>query len=260
MATGGQPCGNGMASVVRTCHASRCDAITYQMDPYQRICENDETVLFVGGINVTHYAVSWNGGSFAADTTFTLACTADTTINAAVRNLDQPTCPAAEKHFEISVNPVTPVTLSTGIPGDTVCEGVPIRYTVEPSGFDRYVFYNNGAILQDSSMNGYATPGIAAGNSVRADVYQDGCITQTNAVQTVTIHPPALHLTASRIGTLCTDQIVTFTGTPDFSEYFFSDNTGATIRSETNTVSLPVDFTVNHTDSLRSFGLPGYRR
>ncbi|HYW95041.1 MAG TPA: gliding motility-associated C-terminal domain-containing protein, partial [Bacteroidales bacterium] len=255
IATGSQPCGDSEPSVVKTCYATACNAIDYQIDAYQDVCENEPAELTIRNISATNFSISWNGGAFSTDTSFSFMPVSDTVIHTLLKDNAQQECPSVEKDFNIRVNKIIPVTLSVaGVPGDTVCEGQRLTYLAEPAGFDRYVFYDENSVIQDSSLNEYTIAGISRNNALYAEVFQNGCLTQSDTVHTLVVHPPELHLSASKIGTLCKNEPVKFISTTGFARYVLSDSFAIVAKTSEDTLSLSVNFSSLSVVATDDFG------
>jgi gliding motility-associated-like protein len=232
MAMGSTECVTSLPSQQVTCYAQDCGIITFDIDPYHDVCENSDVNLELTNINIPDYSVSWNSEPYGSSTSSVLTATADTTVTVSLRDNNQPVCPTTEKTVVIDVRNTVPVTLTSNAANNTICTGEDLRLEVMPNTFERYVFMEGAVTLQDGINNFFMSTDIQSDLTIKADVYQNGCLTTTNTIATTVITPAAVTLTASESGSACREEEVVFTATPGFDTYQF--NNGSFILEETD--------------------------
>lgn len=243
MAMGSTDCVTSAPSKQVTCHAQDCGIISFNIDPYHDVCENSDVILELTSINIPDYSVAWNSEPFGSSTSGTLTATVDTTVTVFLRDNNQTNCPVTEKAVVIDVRNTVPVTLGSSATNNTICAGEELRLEVTPNTFERYVFTEGANTLQDGINNFFVSPNIQSDITIKADVYQNGCLTTTNTVATTVITPAAVNLTASESGSVCREEEVLFTATPGFSTYQFNNESFTLIETEQNSTGIQLNDT-----------------
>ncbi len=240
VAMGAADCVTSIPSEQVTCYARDCGIISYTIDPYHDVCENENITLELTDINIPNYSVSWNNGAYDSNTTLVLEARNDTSVNVSLRDNNQANCPAVNKTFQIDVRNIVPVTLSSNATNDQVCRGSELELTVSPNNFERYVFLHGADTLQDDMLNTFKTSNIPLDFDVQAHVYQNNCLSSTNVITTETLIPAELNLTASESGDFCKNDLVELTATSGFDQYIFLSEGGILEETEANSISIPV--------------------
>jgi len=240
IAAGSSDCMTSVPSQQVTCYAIDCDIITFDIDPYLSICENETVNLELTNINIPDYSVSWNNGDYGNNTSTEFTAVSDTAVSVRLLDNNQASCPPVNKTFVIEVSEIVPVTLTSSAENNRVCEGDEVSLTVTPETFERYIFLHGTDTLQDGMENTYTQSGIPANFTVKADVYQGNCLTNTNAITTETVIPAALNLTASSSGTVCREEPVVFTATAGFEQYYFDNGSYIVEETDQNSATIPV--------------------
>ncbi len=244
IALGDLPCGNSDPSPEVTGYAKVCTGISYSINPYYAICENEILNLNISNIKPSGYSVSWDGNPFGTDTTEVLTGKNDTIISVSVRNDAQPGCPIVTKHFEIIVTKIPQIVLLSQSPNDTICKSEEIEFHIMPETFDRYIFFDGITEMQDSILTRYKPKTIVNGNNISVEGLINGCSSKSNSIQTTIIPLKNITLTASKTGVVCQNEIIQLTATPGFDRYIFRDDVSKILESNKNLVSLNVNSTV----------------
>ncbi|MCK4922737.1 MAG: PKD domain-containing protein, partial [Bacteroidales bacterium] len=240
IALGDTPCGNSMISQVTTCYARDCDLISFSIESEKTSCENETLDLVVEDINIPDYSLSWNNGSTTLDTTFNFLSIIDTIVTVSLTDNNQPGCPSVNKYFNIDVITSDPIIISSNAVNDSICDYSELIISVTPSGYDRYVFYNNSDIVQDSIIPIYRSFDLLNDNLITVEVYNHGCLNTSNALHTEIIAIEPVYLQASETGDLCMNESVSFTASPGFSRYVFTDSINELFEDSQSTVDLDV--------------------
>lgn len=226
MALGTTPCGNSAASAGRTCYAMPCTGISFSLIIADTICEGSGITLTAGSITPATYNISWNGGAFGTQTTYSLSPAITTTVNAVVSNTAQPTCPNSFKYTIITVIPTPTVTLSFSSGNDSICTGSSIQVIASPATYDNYAFYNNTLSVQSSGNPTYSSSTLTGVNTFSVITDNMGCIDTSSSI-TLTVIPP-LPLTYSSNAsndTICQGAIYSLTTSPaGLSRYVYAVN------------------------------------
>jgi len=236
IATGSDPCGNSVPSVVKSCVATNCDAYSAIVAPYDTVCQDEQVELVISQINIPDYSVSWNGGSYGPDTTMLFTATSDSTITVDVKNNTQPTCPVYTRRFEISVIAVPELQLVSNDDDNVLCNGQQVSFVLLPATFDSYRYYNGLNVVQDSYLNKYGPVQLSDGDEIHATADVRGCTALSEKLQMTVKAPAALNLTSTAAGDICTNELVTLTATPGFSHYYFRDRDGIVADAASNSI------------------------
>ncbi len=176
IALGPAPCGNSDTSLIAKCYANDCSAITFDISPYQTICAEDSITLTLSNLNISPLNVSWNGGtSLPNKITFTVFPNSDSIVGVTVSNPLQPTCPAVNNFFDITLSPLPVATISVTPLTDSICYGTTLIYSASPAGYADYSFYNGLSLVQTSNNPDYEINTLANGNSIYVVPTNGGC-------------------------------------------------------------------------------------
>ncbi|HKK61068.1 MAG TPA: gliding motility-associated C-terminal domain-containing protein, partial [Bacteroidales bacterium] len=143
-----------------------------------------------------------------------------------------PQCPSIDKFFEVSVINTVPVNLSSNDSDNRICPGEGLSLSVEPQGFERYVFMNSADTLQDSIAHTLTFDSVIKDYNITAHVYQNNCLTTTSELNTEIITLPEVTMTASASGDVCRNEPIEITASPGFNNYLISN--GDYIVKESN--------------------------
>lgn len=110
---------------------------------------------------------------------------------------------------DITVNPLPLVSLTA--PVDSICQGNPVTFTAAPGTYATYVFYNNGAALQNSSSATY-TGVLPANNSVYVEAENLGCSSYSDTVSILILPTPVVSAGPSPQVACLNGPTVTLTG------------------------------------------------
>ncbi len=240
IAAGTSDCMTSVPSQQVTCYAIDCDIITFDIDPYLNVCENETVSLDLTNINIPDYSVSWNNGDYGNTISTELTAVKDTSVSVSLLDNNQASCPPVHKSFVIDVINIVPVTLTSSAENNMICEGGELTLSISPETFERYIFLNGTDTLQDGIDNTLNQSGIPENFTVMAEVYQGTCLTTTNTITTETVIPAALNLTASVSGTVCREEPVVFTATPGFEQYYFDNSSYIVEETDQNSATIPV--------------------
>ncbi len=136
-------------------------------------------------------------------------------------------------------------------PNDTVCVGECVTVTSSaPAGIIRYQFFNNGGLVQDSSINFYTNCNFTDGDAVTVvGVDANGCGTFSNDTAFIAVKPaPSITSLTPDQTPICEGESVTYTAVTnpatvdsiEFFEGFVSVQVGASNTYTTSTIATGV--------------------
>ena len=241
VATGQEPCGFSLPSVTISCSAGPCDDIDFIHQPYDTICEGETLSLSVTGITIPDYTLAWNGGAQGSDVTFSFQGLSDTVVSVMLTDNTQAACSPVTKYFEITVNPLPIVTLTSTAVNDSICEGELVQYIATPAGWDQYQFFTGTSqLLQDSGFHILETDTFSSYHEIYVQTMNSGCSSVSNTMGTSVLESPPLNLTGASQGDLCYGTFVEFTASPGYDRYLFKGSSGIIEESDQNILSLEV--------------------
>lgn len=241
IATSQGPCGYSMPSVSVSCSARPCDDIDFIHQPYDTVCEGESITLSVSGISVPDYTLAWNGEIQGSDETYILQGLGDSVVSISLTDISQPACPPVTKQFEITVNPLPVVTLSSTALNDSICNGEMVQYIATPAGWDQYQFFNGTSqLLQDSAYHVLECDTFSNYHEIYVQTMNSGCSSLSNTIGTSVLDVIPLNLTGSIQGDLCYGDYVEFTASPGYEKYLFTGSNGIIEESDQNNVIIGV--------------------
>jgi gliding motility-associated-like protein len=135
---------------------------------------------------------------------------------------------------------VVPNTINVAISfqPDTICAGETVTFTASPPGYQRYTFFLNQQLMQQSASNIFITNALQPGDSVRVSAFDGICFTNPSAFAKVNFYDVTTPLLSSNDADniLCPGQNVIFTAQGgNFSQYEFSVN-GVVVQTSTSNI------------------------
>lgn len=173
-----------------TCVAIDCDEINFSQTNVSDFCEGSTINLALYNFNIGNYSVSWNGGTPGTQTINTITPTQDTIITIEVVNMDQQECPSVVKEFNLEEKEVPEVSIASSSPNDTSCYGVDLQFTASPNYFDRYIFYDGYAVVQDGGDPVYVTDTLENNRPIFVYAVDNDCPSvPSDTIQTAMVDP-----------------------------------------------------------------------
>ncbi len=159
----------------------------------------------------------------------------------------------------LTVIPPLILNYSSNAVNDSLCQGVTLNLTANPSTLTRYVFRVNGVQRQDSPSNLFSYSALPPGNNIITITGYNylGCTNSPNDTVYITTLPyDPVTLIADAFDSICNHQVVTFTATPSgLPSYSFYRNgtlvqTGSSDRYNTGTLTQTDTITVKGTNVI----------
>ncbi|WP_020526091.1 immunoglobulin domain-containing protein [Cytophaga aurantiaca] len=196
---------------------------------------NKNGTNIAGATNATYTTTAAaNGDSYTVTLTSNATCASPTT--------------ATSTAIVMTVNPILPVSVSIATPSTTICTGTSVTFTATPTNggaAPTYQWRKGGVNIASATNATYTTTTAANGDSYTVVLTSNapcpsGNPATSNAIviTVTTVVTPAVSITASPAGTICTGTSVTFTAVPGNGgtapTYQWKKN-GTNIGGETNT-------------------------
>lgn len=240
-AVGEDPCGNSIVSDTVTCYAIPCEDIGFIPASIPNYCAGDTVVLSVNNIDTKGaFELTYND-SIINDSTISFIGAVDTSITIELTDFAQPGCPQFSYEYDVVVNPIPEFDFL--ISADTVCKNEEIIASSDTAGYGNYQFFVDGVLVQDSAyhiLNTSFNQELNKRMVLRA--LEKGCTySDTTELFVVPTPPNVLSLSSD---SLCQNGVVTFSGTPGYVRYEFSqyDQLSSTFNtlldSTTNTLDV----------------------
>ncbi len=178
----GSACGFGWVSDPKTCIAQNCNSITFDAGPDLKVCEGDEAYLEIHHISPSNFSISWNGGAPVKDSGYSLLPAGSTVVPVSLIDSTQLHCSPVTKKIAVEVIETPEVSLQSSVAGE-ICQETAIELTVQPSSYDRYFFFDNSQIVQDSSWHAAVIEHPQQGHHYFAIASKEGCTEATDTLQ-----------------------------------------------------------------------------
>lgn len=148
-------------------------------------------------------------------------------------------CQDISNALSLNVIPKQKIFVTSNVAADSLCRGVAVTYTLSPTTYQRYRFFNNSSLLQDSTLNVITVNSLGNPNRIFGQAIDvNGCLSQFSDTISKYIFPAtsvSLVSTAPN-DTVCEFTPVTFVASPSgFANYeFFTDF--ASVQSGTSNI------------------------
>ena len=244
--TAGAPCGNSLVSDSIYCIKGPYEPISFVANPSASVCEGDTVNLSIHSLITAspQYGISWDGGPFLKDSTYQLIADTSRIITVELNDSSQLHAPSF-KHY-IVLNVYKSPTASIVSKSSSLCEGLLHTFTSDTVGYDKYEYFLNGTIVQDSAYHAYSSNSLPAGaNQIILQTTNKGCVARDTL--DFTLVPKATAVINASSASVCEGDVIDYTAGGDYNYYVFTNTlTGEIIQDST----IKVMSTVMNTDTF----------
>jgi len=239
---GALPCGNTPVSDSVFCVAKPCDSITFSIGALPTYCAGDTVSLSIYNIKSVsgNVGISWDNGNFQKDSSYSFIATVSTNVLVKLHDSTQLSCPAFSYPFNVKVNTLEQVTFSTN--EHNLCQGVNYNFAADKAGYDKYRFYVNDTLQQDSSYHVFSANNFYPGNTkVVMETFEKACRSLDTVYVDVVAKQHVFLTTAA--DSICKGSTITYSATFGFDHYIFRNVNNNRIVQDTtlNTYSTSVN-------------------
>lgn len=227
------PCGNSLVSDSIYCPKGPYEPISFVANPSASACEGDTVNLSIHNLITasSQYWIRWDGGAFSKDSTFHLI--ADTSRLVTVEMIDsiQPNAPSFKHSFVLTVQAAPKAKIISK--SLNLCEGLLHTFTADTAGYDKYQYFLNGPLVQDSDYHVYSNNSLLAGaNQIILKTTDKGCFSRDTLDFNVV--PKVTAVINASSATVCEGDVIDYTAVGNFDYYIFTNTlTGKVIQDST---------------------------
>lgn len=164
-------------------------------------------------------------------------------MNVKVIATDDIGCSGESSFLPITMVPKPVITLSSNAVNSGICVGSDLIVSVNPSGFSKYKFYDNGMLVQDSSIVTFTRNSISKTYAISANaIHPFGCIGDTLSPVSIQLFDlPVITLSTSDIdNSICDGETYSIHASPSkMQTYSFYDANGLIISSSDSIYTYP---------------------
>lgn len=247
----GAPCGNSLVSDSIYCIKGPYEPISFVANPSASVCEGDTVNLSIHSLITpsSQYGISWDGGPFLKDSSYQLIADTSRIITIELKDSTQLHAPSFKHSIVLNVH-TSPKATIVG-KSSNLCEGLLHTFTADTAGYDKYEYFLNGTIVQDSAYHVYSNNSLPAGaNQLILRTVDKGCVARDTLDFNIVAKTTALINASS--ASVCEGDVIDYTAGGDYYYYIFKNTiTGEIIQDST----IKVMSTVMSTDSFLNVAL-----
>lgn len=217
------------------------------------VCEGSAVTFTVTSINSSYVYSNYkfyNGSTLIQNgSSNVLVTTALQPGNSIYAVATSNSCQDISNTLSLNVIPKQKIFVTSNVSQDSICRGVPVTYTLSPTSYQRFRFFNNVSLMQDSTLNTITVSTLNNPNRIFGQAEDiNGCLSEFSDTISKFIYPAtsvSLVSTAPQ-DTICELKPVSFVAAPSgYSNYeFFVDF--ASVQNSSSNVYTANNFNTSH--------------
>lgn len=227
------PCGNSVVSDSIYCKKGPYEPLSFVADPSVSACEGDTVNLNIHSLITpsSQYGISWDGGPFLKDSSYQIIASSSKLITIELNDSSQLYAPTFKHSIALIVQARPKATIISE--SLNLCEGLLHTFTADTAGYDKYEYFLNGTIVQDSAYHVYSNNSLPAGaNQLILQTTNKACVSKD--ILNFNIVPKATAVVNASSASVCEGDVINYTAVGNFDYYVFKNTlTGQILQDST---------------------------
>lgn len=227
------PCWESLVSDNIYCLRGPYKPISFVTNPSVSACEGDIVNLSIGSLITasSHYGISWDGGPFSKDLTYQLTASSSRFVTVEMMDSIQKDAPTFKYSIALNVQALPKATILSK--SSNLCEGLLHTFTADTAGYDKYQYFLNGKLVQDSAYHVYSNNSLPPeANQLILKTTNKGCVSKDTL--DFNIVPKVTAVINASSSSICEGDVIDYTAVGDFDYYIFKNTlTGEIIQDST---------------------------